>query len=156
MEIRTVETLLKEHPFFEGMKEEYITALAGCASNVRFAARETLFDQKDQADQFYIIESGKIAIHIESADRGMITIETLGEGKVLGWSWLFPPYEWHYGAHAVEDTKAIAMDARCLRGKCEEDPAMGYELMKRFSEIMHRRMQRARMQLLDIYGPKKK
>ena len=153
MEIRTVETLLKEHPFFEGMKPEHITSLAGCASNVRFEARKNLFSQADPADHFYIIQNGKVAIDIESADRGVITIETLGPGKVLGWSWLFPPYEWHYGARAVEDTKAIAMDARCLRGKFEDDPAMGYEMMKRFSAIMLRRMQRARMQLLDMYGP---
>lgn len=152
MEIRTVETLLREHPFFEGMKEEYIASLAGCASNVRFPARSNLFSQKDQADHFFILQEGKVAIDIDAPGRGVITIETVGEGKVLGWSWLFPPYEWHYNARAVEDTKAIAMDARCLRGKCEEDPALGYELMKRFSAIMLRRMQRARMQLLDMYG----
>ncbi|MBN2491279.1 MAG: cyclic nucleotide-binding domain-containing protein [Planctomycetes bacterium] len=154
--MRTVETLLREHPFFEGMKADYITSLVGCASNAHFAARKNIFNQDDPADHFYIIQSGKVAIDIESSDRGVITIETIGPGKVLGWSWLFPPYRWHYAARAVEDTKAIAMDARCLRGKFEEDPAMGYEMMKRFSAIMLRRMQRARIQLLDMFGPGKK
>ena len=151
MVIRKIETLLKEHPFFQDMRQEYIDSLAGCASNVRFKARETVFQQDEKANHFYILESGKIAIDLSTPGRGVLTIETLGEGQVLGWSWLFPPYEWQYGARAVEDTKAIAMDARCLRGKCETDPALGYDLMKRFSAIMARRMQRARLQMLDIY-----
>lgn len=151
MVIRTIETLLKEHAFFQDMRQEYIDSLAGCASNVRFKARETIFQQDDKANHFYILESGKIAIDLTTPGRGVLTIETLGEGQVLGWSWLFPPYEWQYGARAVEDTKAIAMDGRCLRGKCETDPALGYDLMKRFSAIMARRMQRARLQMLDIY-----
>ena len=151
MVIRKIETLLKEHPFFQDMRQEYIDSLAGCASNVRFKARETVFQQDEKANHFYILESGKIAIDLSTPGRGVLTIETLGEGQVLGWSWLFPPYEWQYGARAVEDTKAIAMDARCLRGKCETDPALGYDLMKRFSAIMARRMQRARLQVLDIY-----
>ena len=152
MEIRTVEDLLKGHPFFESMKEEYITSLAGCASNARFEARKIIFGQKEQADYFYIIQEGKVAIDIEAPDRGVLTVQTIGAGSILGWSWLFPPYEWHYSARALEDTKAVALDARCLRGKCEEDPAMGYELMKRFSAIVLRRLQRTRMQLLDMFG----
>jgi len=151
MVIQKIEILLREHPFFQDMRPEYIDSLAGCASNVRFKARETVFQQDEKANHFYILESGKIAIDLSTPGRGVLTIETLGKGQVLGWSWLFPPYEWQYGARAVEDTKAIAMDARCLRGKCETDPALGYDLMKRFSAIMARRMQRARLQMLDIY-----
>jgi len=151
MAIKKIEALLKEHPFFQDMQQEFIDELAGCGSNARFKARETVFKQDDKADHFYIIESGKVAIDLSTPGRGVLTIETLGEGKVLGWSWLFPPYEWQYGARAVEETKAIAMDARCLRGKCETDPALGYDLMKRFSAIMLRRMQRARLQLIDMY-----
>ena len=154
MEIRTVAMLLRDHPFFQDLKPEYIDSLAGCASNIRFPARKVIFSMGDPADRFYILQSGKVAIDIESADRGVITIETLDAGKVLGWSWLFPPYQHYFGARAVEDTIAVAMDARCLRGKLEQDPAMGYDMMKRFSAIMLRRMQRARVQLLDIYGAK--
>ena len=151
MVIKKIEALLREHPFFHDMQDEFIDSLAGCASNARFKARETIFRQDDKADHFYIIESGMVAIDLSVPGRRVLTIETLGEGKVLGWSWLFPPYEWQYGARAVEETKAIAMDARCLRGKCETDPALGYDLMKRFSAIMLRRMQRARLQMLDMY-----
>ncbi len=73
-------------------------------------------------------------------------------GDILGWSWLFPPYRWSVEARAVQQVRAIKLDGECLRGKCELDPAMGYELMKRFSQIMLQRLEAARLQLLDIYG----
>jgi CRP/FNR family transcriptional regulator, cyclic AMP receptor protein len=156
MELSNVVALLKAHPFFKGMKDEFINELAGCASEAKFPARTSIFSQKEQANFFYIIQHGKVAIDIESADRGVLTIQTLEAGKILGWSWLFPPYEWHFSARAMEDTEVIQMDARCLRGKCEESPAMGYELMKRFSAIVLGRLQRTRMQLLDMFGGGKK
>ncbi len=152
MDIRTIDKLLAELPFFEGMNPAFIESLGGCASNVRFRARDVLFRENEPANHFYILESGRIALDISCAGRGAVTIETIGAGKVVGWSWLFPPYQWSYGARAVEDVKAISLDGRCLRDKCEQDPALGYDLMKRFSQIMLRRMQRARMQTLDIYG----
>ncbi len=152
MEIRTVEDLLKAHPFFKGMKEDYIASLAGCASNARFEARETIYRQKEPADHFYIIQDGKVAVDTEAPGGGVLTIQTLGEGDILGWSWLFPPYVWHFGARAMEPTRMVVLDARCLREKCEEDPAMGYEFMKRFSALFLRRLQETRMQIMDIYG----
>ncbi|HEC17624.1 MAG TPA: cyclic nucleotide-binding domain-containing protein, partial [Sedimenticola sp.] len=128
--------ILHQHPFFRDMPEDYLATLAGCASNVRFKPGSRVFQRGTPADSFYILRTGRIAIDIESPERGDITIATLGEGEVVGWSWLFPPYEWHHDARAVEDTRAIALDGKCLRGKCEADPALGYELMKRFSAMV--------------------
>jgi hypothetical protein len=81
-----------------------------------------------------------------------MTIETIGEGEVLGWSWLFPPYRWQFDAQAVGLVRAIAFDGRCLRGKCEEDHDLGYWLMQRFAQVMSQRLQATRLQLLDLYG----
>lgn len=153
MAFTTLEPILKEHSFFVGMKQEHIDLLVGCASNVRFRAGEILFQQEQKADQFYLIREGRVAVDIGSADRGTITIQTLEKGDILGWSWLFPPYVWHFDARAMEDTRAIALDGRCLRGKCDDDNNFGYELMKRFSAIMIERLQSTRLQLMDIYGP---
>ena len=84
--------------------------------------------------------------------RGAIAIDTVGEGDVLGWSWLIPPYHWHFDARAVEPTRAIALDGRCLRGKCDADHELGYELMKRFAQVIEQRLEATRWQLLDVYG----
>jgi CRP/FNR family transcriptional regulator, cyclic AMP receptor protein len=84
--------------------------------------------------------------------RGPITVETIGPGEILGWSWLFPPYRWHFDGRAVEGTRAIAFDAKCLRLKCEEDHDLGYELVKQFAHVMMERLQATRLRMLDVYG----
>ena len=81
-----------------------------------------------------------------------LMIATLGDGTVVGWSWLFPPYRWSFDARAIEDTRAIAFDGACLRGKCDSDHELGYVLMQRFAQIILDRLQAARLQLLDVYG----
>jgi CRP/FNR family transcriptional regulator, cyclic AMP receptor protein len=150
--ITSLGPLLKEHAFFDDLKPEYIDFLVDCASNVRFEANQLIFRQGENADRFYLIRSGKIAIEISAPGQPSITIKTLSEHDVLGWSWLFPPYQWQFDARAVVLTRAIALDGRCLRGKCETDPSLGYELMKRFSWVMLETLQATRLQLLDLYS----
>jgi CRP-like cAMP-binding protein len=144
--------ILKQHAFFEGLKPEYVDLLIDCASNVRFNGGEFIFHQGEAANRFYLIRHGTVAIEISSPKRKSITLKTLGENEVLGWSWLFPPYQWQFDARALELVRAIALDARCLRGKCDSDPVLGYDLMKRFSNIMLETLQATRLQLLDLYG----
>jgi CRP/FNR family cyclic AMP-dependent transcriptional regulator len=84
--------------------------------------------------------------------RGAVTIETLHGGDVLGWSWLVPPHRTVYDARALGVVRTIALDGACLRGKCEEDPRLGYELLKRFTEVIVERLQATRLRLLDVYG----
>ena len=150
--METLEPVLAEHPFLQGLAPHHIQLIVGCASNVRFEAGQFLFHEDEDANKFYIIRHGKVAVDIFAAGRGPITIQTIGEGEVLGWSWLIPPYNWHFDARAVELTRAIALDAKCLRIKCEEDHDLGYELLKRFSHIIEQRLEATRLQLLDVYG----
>jgi CRP/FNR family cyclic AMP-dependent transcriptional regulator len=156
MDITEIEHVVKDHPFFEGMQKESVNELVGCASDIHFNAGEMVFRHAEPANHFYIITAGRVAVEIESSDRGVITIQTIHPGSVLGWSWLFPPYVWHYDARASEVTDAITFDARCLVGKCENNPALGYDLMKRFSAVLVERLKATQLQLMDMYGAKKK
>jgi len=149
--VTTLEPILAQHPFLRDLRPGHIELLSGCASNVRFNAGQFLFHEAEEANKFFIIRQGNVAIEIFFPARGPITIETIGEGDVLGWSWLVSPYHWRFDARAVETTLAIALDGTCLRNKCEEDHDLGYELLKRFAHIIDRRLQATRLQLLDIY-----
>ena len=149
--ITSLESILEAHPFLKGLKPEYTNLIVGCASNIRFEAGKEIHREGEEADTFYIIRHGKVAIEIFVPGRGNITIETLGEGEILGWSWLFPPFRWHANARALELTRAIALDGKCLRSKCENDPALGFELIKRLARIMMDRLHGFRLQLLDLY-----
>jgi CRP-like cAMP-binding protein len=150
--MENLEQILAHHPFFQGLDERYIQLVAGCGSNVKFEAGEFLFKEGEEANAFYLIRRGKIAVEAFAAERGSLIIDTLTDGDILGWSWLIPPYHWHFDAKAVDLTRAIALDARCLRTKCEQDHDLGYELLKRFSQIIEDRLQATRVQLLDLYS----
>jgi CRP/FNR family transcriptional regulator, cyclic AMP receptor protein len=152
MQMKMLETLFEQHPFFQGFALDDLELLAGCASNVAFDAGQYIAREGDDANEFYLIRHGKVSLEISSPGRQKVTVQTLGEGEVLGWSWLVPPYRWQFDARAVELTRAIALDGQCLRGKCEEDPRLGYELMKRIAPIIVQRLQATRLQLLDVYG----
>lgn len=153
MGTRTLEPYLAEHLLFRDLNSDYVALLSECAFNVRFAEGEKIFRQGESADRCYLIRHGMVSLEIWAPTQGPLTIQTLGPGEVLGWSWLFPPYKWHFDARAMELTRAVALDGKCLRGKCDQDTKLGYELMKRFSAVIHARMQAARLQIMDIYGP---
>lgn len=149
--METLERILAEHPFARDLGKQYGELLTGCASNVRFDAGEFLFHEGEEANQFYLIRHGSVAVEIFAGPSRVTTITTIGEGEVLGWSWLFPPYRWKFDARAVEPTRAIALDGKCLRAKCEADHDLGYELLKRFAHMVEQRLDATRFQLLNIY-----
>jgi CRP/FNR family transcriptional regulator, cyclic AMP receptor protein len=150
--MRTIDTLLQDVPIFDGLSAEELELVAGCASNTRFADGDVLFREGDAADVFYIIRHGRIALETFVPARGAVTIETVDPGEVIGWSWLFPPYRWHFDARALGLVRATVFDAACLRGKCDVDPAFGYQLMSRFAQVLIERLQWTRLRLLDVYG----
>ena len=149
--METLEPILAQHPFLQGLEPQYLGLIVGCASNVRFNSGQFLFREGEEANQFYMVREGKVALQISTA-RQPIIIQTVDKGEVLGWSWLVPPYRWRFDARALELTRAIALDGRCLRRKSEEDHNFGYELLRRFSTIIVERLEATRLQLLDVYG----
>jgi len=146
-----LKNILTTHPFFSGMKPEHLQLLVGCASNARFDAGKFILREGEEANEFYLLRHGKVALEVYAPERGPINIQTLGEGDILGWSWLVPPYRWKFDARVVEMTRAIALDGKCLRQKSESDCQLGYELLKRFSQVMVDHLQAARLQLLNVY-----
>ena len=148
----TIEALLVAHPFFAGLESSSIQGLAGLASSAHYERGKYFFHEGEQATHFYLINEGKVALETFAGERGAITIETIEAGEVLGWSSLFPPYRWHFGARVVEPTRAIVLEGAGLRARCDEDHHFGYELTKRIAQIMMQRLQATRLQLLDLYG----
>jgi CRP-like cAMP-binding protein len=134
------------------MDPDHAARLAGCAQTVGWEPGEMLFREGDPADTFYVVRHGRVALELFIPNRGALTIETIEAGEVVGWSWLFPPHRWHFDGRAVDSVRAIAVDGACLRAKSEEDPALGYDLMKRFSQVMLERLQATRLRLADLYG----
>ena len=150
--MKTIDALLAEVPTFQGLSPPQLELIAGCATNVRAKAGEHLFKEGEGADVFYVIRHGAVALELHIPARDAVTLDTLHDGDLLGWSWLFPPYRWEFDGRAQADTALIRFDGACLRGKCDSDHELGYELMTRFAQVIIARLQATRLRLLDVYG----
>jgi CRP/FNR family transcriptional regulator, cyclic AMP receptor protein len=147
-----LDRIIREHPFLKDLDPRFVALVVGCAKNVRFDAGDYLFREGGPADQFYLLRHGRVALEMVAPGGGAVTIQTLGEGELVGLSWFVPPYRWAYDARALELTRAISLDAVCLRGKLDQDHDLGYEVMQRFVPVLIERLQGTRLQMLDVYG----
>lgn len=150
--METLARIVREHPFFVGLSPAFCDLITGCVKNVRFEAGQHLFREGEPADEMYLLRAGRVALEVSARGEGAVLFQTLGEGELVGLSWLVPPYRWGHDARAMEPVRAIAIDAACLRSKCESDPALGYEVMKRFTPVLVERLHATRLQMLDVYG----
>lgn len=147
--MENLEQLLARHPFFEGITPEQIAFIAGCGKNAQFKAGAMLFREGAPANDLFVVREGIVAVEISSPKLGPVAIHTVHAGDVLGWSWLIPPYVWHFDGRAVDAVRVTVLDGKCLRGKLEADPALGFALMRRFSGILEARLQSTRLQLIE-------
>jgi len=150
--MQALDELISASPVFGGMQEKHLKLIADCGRPVEVDADKYLFHAAGVADTFWLIRTGTIALELHGAGRGAVVIETLHDGEVVGWSWLFAPYRLQFDGRATEPCSLVAFDAARLRAKCDEDHELGYQLMQRFASYMAVALMATRMQLLDVYG----
>ncbi|MBX6354691.1 MAG: cyclic nucleotide-binding domain-containing protein [Micromonosporaceae bacterium] len=148
--IVTTYDLLAAHPFLAGLSRPQLSVLSAWGNRSVFHAGTAVFAEGGRATRFWLIRTGHVSLVTRLPGRGDVVVDTLGPGAVLGWSWLFEPYRWHFGAVAVEETLTVEMDGAGVRRLCAEDPELGYELTRRFMAVVVDRLQATRMRLLDV------
>ncbi len=144
---QALENAIKAHPLLAGLRADQLRALKDNAMMVRYQSGEVIFREGDPANRFYLIQHGKVVLESRRRDGEPVLIQSIGPGDVLGWSWLFPPYYWHFDARAVEPTEAIFFYGTRLREQCEDDHDLGYELLKRMTQVVIQRLQATRQRL---------
>ena len=150
--MHSIEELLSQAPALGGLDPAHRALIAGCTRNRVFRPGERLMREGDPADEFFVVRSGSVAIETAVPGRGGVTIETLHDGDVVGWSWLVPPFRAAFGVRSLGTTHVLAVDGACLRGKCDADPALGYDLLKLVASVFTERLTQTRLRLLDLYG----
>jgi len=150
--MRQMDDLIAGIPTFSGLAPAQLELIAGCATNVRAPAGSYLFREGEPADSFYAIRHGSLALEMHVPARDAVTLATLHDGDLVGWSWIFEPYRWEFDGRVQADTALLSFDGACLRGKCDADHELGYELMNRFAQVIIARLQSTRLRLLDVYG----
>jgi CRP/FNR family transcriptional regulator, cyclic AMP receptor protein len=143
---------LATHPFLHGMPRDQLGVLAGASCDVRFPARHRIFEDGGNATRFWLIQSGHVSLDLQVPGEGPVVIETIGMGELLGWSWLFPPFKWAFGAVAATPVKAFEFDAPAVREACAADPGLGYELNQRITRVLAKRLQATRIRLISRAG----
>jgi CRP-like cAMP-binding protein len=141
------------HPFLADMEPHHLDLLAECASIKQFERNEMIFRTAEPANGFYLIENGSVALEDWVSEHGPITIDTLVAGEPMGWSWMFPPYVWHFSARATEPTTGLFFDAAVFRKYCNQDLTLGHQLFWRMSQVMVRRLQASRRKLIEALKP---
>ncbi|MGH1362251.1 MAG: cyclic nucleotide-binding domain-containing protein [Calditrichia bacterium] len=141
---------LLQHPFFIGFPPEDVKQIADHARETQFYAGERIFQDGDKADTFYLIENGLVALEVGVANYGAVTVEYIHSDDVLGWSWLYPPFQWHFDARARQATKTIAFPARIMHEILEKDLEFAYRLSKRVGLVVINRLQATRRRLLEL------
>ncbi len=150
--METIEKIVYRHPFWKRLNPDYFHILEECANCVKFGAGQPIFQADSDAEYFCLIDQGSVGLEMFVRGKGVITIETIGAGEALGWSWLFPPYRWHFSARSHAATEAVAFAARVLRQYAEANQSFGYELAMRVGQVMLQRLQATRAKLVNFYG----
>jgi CRP/FNR family transcriptional regulator, cyclic AMP receptor protein len=142
--------ILEIHPFLEGLRSDHLEAVLGCTTSVNFKAGEYACQSDEAATAFYLITQGEVVVEVPQSRHASPTIiQTLRDGDVFGWSWLFPPYRWHLPARATKDTQTLAIDGAAIRKLMEADPEFGYIITQRFAKLLVRRLQGMLLRMAD-------
>lgn len=153
MSKQAIEDYLSAHAFFSGMDNSFVRFLSGSATELQITKGGVLFQYGKPADKFYLVRKGQVSIQVPAIMGPTLDIQTLGEGQILGWSWLIPPYRWNFQARALEDSDLLEFDGSAILTRCEEDPKFGYDVFKRFATLMSERLDAARQKMMDEWNP---
>lgn len=146
--IEVTTSALAATPFLRGMAPGHLDALAAAATVVRFPAGHRIFADGGYADRFWLVRSGQVTLDLLVSGQGPTGIDSIGMGALLGWSWLFPPYQWAFGAVCAGPVEAFEFDAAAVRSLCAADPALGYDRTTRLARVLAGRLQSTRIRLI--------
>jgi CRP-like cAMP-binding protein len=144
-------SIVATHSFTKDISPRFLARLNQCATLAQFGPSQEIFREGSDADHFYLIHRGHVALQTFVPGTGATTLQTLGADEALGWSWLYPPYRWHFGAVTLEPVEAALLDSRCLRTQMENDHEFGYAIASRIGRVMLDRLQATRLRLLEMY-----
>jgi len=148
--IEVTEATLAAHPFLHGMPRNHLAVLAQAGSDVTFPAGHRFFEDGGHATRFWLVQSGQVTVDVHVPGQGRVPIDTIGMGELIGWSWLFPPYIWAFGAVAASSVEAFEFDAQTVRASCTSDPALAYEVTRRVAEVLTKRLKSTRSRLISV------
>ncbi|MFD5144003.1 Crp/Fnr family transcriptional regulator [Streptomyces sp. NPDC058401] len=139
--------------FDHALSPEHRDSLLALAHEADFPADTRLFNQGGHAGRFWVIRSGNVGMDVHVPGRQAAVVETVGPGELVGWSWLFRPYTWHFGAEAMTPVRTDEFDAAAVRALMDSDPVLTSAMWQWVGQVLAHRLVSARVRLLDLYAP---
>jgi len=147
----SIRQYLEQHPFFAGLPAPLLSVVVPAAEEINVEAQCKVFRQETAADHFYVVLDGQVAVEVPAVAGEPAQLQTLGPGKLLGWSWLIPPHRWHFDARALQPTRLLRLDGQRLREWCRANPELGYPLLEREASLMMERLREARLRVMEAH-----
>jgi CRP/FNR family transcriptional regulator, cyclic AMP receptor protein len=148
-----IQEFLASHRLFAGLSDSHLAFLAANATERSHDEDEVVARQGERADRFLLLLEGELVVEIPAITGPKLEVTRLGKGQVFGWSWLIEPYKWHFNARTTRPVTVLDFDGNAILAHCEEDPAFGYALFKRFSALMGQRLEAAQRKMMDQWSP---
>lgn len=149
--MRPIDDIIARHEFFKDFRPDHLELLQSCAEEKRFNRDQYLLRQGQGAERFFLIRKGEVHLELVSPEGRRISMQVLGPGDIVGWSWMVPPYKWSFDAQAVETTIAIVFDGAALRKRCEKDFEFASRIQGKICEALTRRLVAACEQILELH-----
>ncbi|XXT21307.1 cyclic nucleotide-binding domain-containing protein [Sorangium sp. So ce429] len=143
--------VLGAHPFLVELPAAHLERLAEGARVLSFPEGAFLLREGGEADTLYLLTHGRVVLEIHRPGRDPVQVESLSGGDILGLHWLFPPRRWVLDARAATPVRAVGLDAAHVRACSDADPALGYAVSQRLLRQLYARLERVRLQRLDVY-----
>jgi CRP/FNR family cyclic AMP-dependent transcriptional regulator len=147
----TVDSILRDHSFVQGLPEEQIARLASVATPVSFVENEIVLGDREQSSAFYFLISGSVAIELR-ATRYAVCVQAIGKGQVFGWSALLDRQDTLFQVRAREHTTALRIPGVTLKRVCGEDPQLGMELFRRTLQVVASRVRATEERFAEMCG----
>jgi CRP-like cAMP-binding protein len=146
MESADVRKVLQGCEFFDLIGPEDLDRIAAICRPESYETGETVFQQGDFGDSLFVIAEGQITLErsVDLGERkGIITVEALGKGRVMGsWSTLLD--ERHLlmsSAVCQKPSKVLVMRGAELRKIMVSNLELGFHVMERFCFLLRDRIQ---------------
>ena len=153
MSNQSITEYLSAHEFFSEFSDDSLKFLCECSSMREIKKGQILFLQGEHADKFYVVRSGRISLQMPAIMGPTLEIQAVDEDQVLGWSWLISPYQWNFQTKAEDDSELLQFDGAAILARCEQDPKLGFELVKKFAALMSMGLNAARLKMMDEWNP---
>ena len=146
--------LLRRYPFFSGLDEDHLRALAMLSEDVEVEEGREMFREGQEALYLFLLVDGALDIHyvvedeIDPSRRKDLFVAEINPGEPFGISAMVEPYRYTSTVRVTRPSRLVRIQSRGLRALCQADPRLEAAVMKQMAGAAMSRLHDTRVQLV--------